>query len=144
VTTRPPDWIAIVAALGRQVHAARTLLGWSQTDLAAIAGTSQSLISRVERGDCIGLPLVSVLKLLHALADAVPQLDGAAAPTARALLACTAELGSPARPPLDPGLAALLRAYNALRPGQRATFRRLVLPLAAVLAELPQVAEDAA
>lgn len=138
------DWPALVLALGRQMRAARTLCGWSQQGLANAAGTSQGLVSRMEHGDALGLPLLSVLKTLHALADAVPQLEGAAAPTARALLACVVEFSGPARPPLDPGLATLLRAYNALRPGQRATFRRLVMPLAAVLAELPQAAEDAA
>lgn len=144
MTTLTPDWPALVAALGRQVHAARTLLGWSQDELAARAGTSQGLVSRMERGGCAALPLVSVLKLLQALADAVPHLEGATAPITRALLACTAELQGPARPPPDPGLAALLHAYHALPPGRRATFRRLVLPLAAVLAELALHAEDAA
>jgi transcriptional regulator with XRE-family HTH domain len=145
MTTRAPDWAALVAALGRQVHAARTLLGWSQEELASWAGTSQGLVSRLERrGGCGGFELASVLKLLHALAAAVPQLEGAASPTARALLACVAELQGPARPPPDPGLAALLRAYQALSPGRQATFRRLVLPLAAVLAEAADDAEHAA
>jgi transcriptional regulator with XRE-family HTH domain len=140
-----PDWAALVATLGRQVRTARKLLGLSQQDLAAAAGTSQGLVSRMESGRCAGVPLLSVLKVLHTLAAAVPQLEGAVAPTALALVACVAELGARPAPPTDPGLATLLRAYHALTPARRATFRRLVLPLAAVLAE-PQLggAEDAA
>jgi transcriptional regulator with XRE-family HTH domain len=138
----PPNWRILVAALGRQMYAARTLAGWSQVELAALAGTSQGAVSRLESGRCSQVPLVSVLKLLHALAAVVPQLEGAVAPTARALLACVGELATPARP-LDPGLAALLRAYHALPPGRRQTFLRLVLPIAAILDDRAHGTDDA-
>lgn len=136
-TSAPVDWPLLVAGISRQLRAARELLGWSQEELAGRAQTSQGLISRMERGNCLQMPLLSVLKVFHAMRDALACLEGAGAPSARALAAAAVELAAPSPRPLDPGLADLLRAYGNLSPAQRATFRRLVLPLAAVVAELP-------
>lgn len=46
----------------RQVRAARSLLGWSQKDLAAYAGVSLSTLNRLERDD--GDPNISSLRLI--------------------------------------------------------------------------------
>jgi transcriptional regulator with XRE-family HTH domain len=47
----------------RQVKAARSLLGWSQKDLAEYSGVSLSTLNRLERGD--GDSSVNSLRLIH-------------------------------------------------------------------------------
>ena len=47
----------------RQIKAARSLLDWSQKDLADKSGVSLSTLNRMERGD--GEPSVSSLKNIH-------------------------------------------------------------------------------
>ena len=47
----------------RQVRAARSLLGWSQKQLAEQSGSSLSTLNRFERGD--GNPNVNSLRLIY-------------------------------------------------------------------------------
>ncbi|KXW57104.1 helix-turn-helix domain-containing protein [Ferrovum myxofaciens] len=47
----------------RQVRAARSLLGWSQKQLAEQSGASLSTLNRFERGD--GSPNVNSLRLIY-------------------------------------------------------------------------------
>jgi transcriptional regulator with XRE-family HTH domain len=47
----------------RQLRAARALLGWSQKELADMAGVSLSTLNRLERGD--GDPSISSLRLIQ-------------------------------------------------------------------------------
>ena len=47
----------------RQVKAARSLLGWSQKDLANQSGVSLSTLNRLERGD--GDPSISSMRLIY-------------------------------------------------------------------------------
>lgn len=48
----------------RQVRAARSILGWSQKDLAARSGVSLSTLNRLERGD--GDSSVHSLRMIQA------------------------------------------------------------------------------
>ncbi len=53
--------------VGRQIRDARHLVGWTQADLAARAGTTQSTISRIELGHAPELDLGVVARSLAAL-----------------------------------------------------------------------------
>ena len=128
---------AMMAALGRYVLTTREVLGLSQDELARVAGISQSAVSRIEGGRCLALTLLTALRALGGLAAATLPADGAVAPSLRTLAVFAQELSCPdgPAPAPDPGLATLLRTYHAMTPGRRATFLRLVLPLAAFVAE---------
>jgi transcriptional regulator with XRE-family HTH domain len=52
---------------GALVRAVRLKLGWRQRDLAARAGVSQSMISRIERGHLDSAPLASIRKVAAVL-----------------------------------------------------------------------------
>jgi transcriptional regulator with XRE-family HTH domain len=53
--------------IGARVRALRHRLGWRQADLAAKAGVSQDLVSRIERGRLEGIPLREVRRVVAAL-----------------------------------------------------------------------------
>jgi transcriptional regulator with XRE-family HTH domain len=55
------------AALARLIREARTLIGWSQQELAARANTSQARISRFERGVVPDLDVATLARVLDAL-----------------------------------------------------------------------------
>ncbi len=61
---RQPGFTAQIAVLVRE---ARVLMGWSQRELAARAATSQSMVSRLERGTAPELDLPTVEHVLDAL-----------------------------------------------------------------------------
>ena len=55
------------AQLGQLVREARTLIGWSQAELADRSGTSQATISRLEAGDSGSLGIGTVLDVLESV-----------------------------------------------------------------------------
>jgi len=126
---------ALMETFGREVHAARALLGWTQLELADRSMTSQACVSRIERGTHVDLHFVSALRVARALGLALLQIQSAVSPTARRLCQLAEDLATGPAPPPDPAFATLLAAYHALRADERATFLRLVLPIAAVLEE---------
>ena len=52
---------------GSRVRALRQRLGWRQVDLAAKAGVSQDVVSRIERGRFEGMPLRDLRRVVAAL-----------------------------------------------------------------------------
>jgi transcriptional regulator with XRE-family HTH domain len=81
------DWQPIVAMLGMTVRKVRTLLGWSQQELANRAVVSQGLISRLERGVCAAVPFHSVVVVSRTLAAGASALNLPLSPTAAQVLA---------------------------------------------------------
>jgi transcriptional regulator with XRE-family HTH domain len=57
----------LAAVVVRTVTAARRALGWSQRELAARAGVSQTLVARFERGEIAAVSLTTVEALFDAL-----------------------------------------------------------------------------
>lgn len=62
-----------------QIRAARSLLGWKQTDLAAASGVSEISIKNIERGatDSRGSTLAKVQNAIEAAGVEVIPADGA-------------------------------------------------------------------
>lgn len=56
---------------GRGIRALRQRRGWRQEDLAAAAGVSQSLVSRIELGQLENVPLFKLLAVARALGASV-------------------------------------------------------------------------
>jgi transcriptional regulator with XRE-family HTH domain len=57
----------LAAVVVRTVKAARRALGWSQRELAARAGVSQTLVARFERGQTAAVSLATIEALFDAL-----------------------------------------------------------------------------
>lgn len=127
----------MVAALGRYVKETRRLLGWSQDNLAEAACTSQGLVSRMEAGRCVGLPFMSVLKVLTALAAHESPIGDAVPAPFRFVLACAAHLPGPHPAPPDPHLAQLLQAYHALPSARQAAVVQMLRSLLTMVDDPP-------
>jgi transcriptional regulator with XRE-family HTH domain len=132
------EWRTVCGALGAAVRDLRTLLGWSQAELAARAVTSQGTISRLERGGVPGVPLHSVVVVVRALAAGAGEGGLPMTPAARALITFCQLLtpGVTVVAPLEPELATLVRLYQALPGAARAALVRCV----AAAVELREVA----
>lgn len=50
--------------IGRSIKQAREAMGWTQADLAQNAGTTQALVSRIERGESLKQPSIELLDRL--------------------------------------------------------------------------------
>src|SRR5262245_27518090 len=116
------EWRRLIGRLAASIRETRTLLGWSQSDLAARAVVSQGAISRLESSKHSDFPFHTVLVVLHALALGVTELDIPLSAPIRFLLAFMQGFdGSITIAPPDPGLVTLARAYHHLSdPGRRA------------------------
>jgi transcriptional regulator with XRE-family HTH domain len=105
----------MIVALGLSVRDLRLTLGWSQTELAARAVTSQGTVSRLESGKVPDLPFHSVAVVLRALAGGAADLHFPLSPPIQALVTFTQSFDSGIIcPSLDPGLVALARLYHRL------------------------------
>jgi transcriptional regulator with XRE-family HTH domain len=69
------DWPRWMRGLGRHTRRVREFLGFSQEQLARLAGVSQGAISRLEAGRGLATPIVVVVKIHRALRNAVVTLD---------------------------------------------------------------------
>ena len=69
------DWPRWMRGLGRHTRRVREFLGFSQEQLARLAGVSQGAISRLEAGRGLATPIVVVVKIHRALRNAVATLD---------------------------------------------------------------------
>ncbi len=120
--------------LARDVRRARTLLGWSQEDLARAARVGQATISRIERGTCTRLPYLTVVRVRDALARAFDALGEEARERGVPTLPVDVPAASDvAIPPLKGGLAELARAYTALGETERQSLVAVVRALEVAL-----------
>jgi transcriptional regulator with XRE-family HTH domain len=122
------DWSRIVVALGVTIRDLRTLLGWSQQELADRAVTSQGTVSRLESGRYGDTPFHSVVVVLRTLGAGAMAMDLTVSPTTRALLQFMQSL-SPAIEvvdPPDPNLIRIVRTFHQMPPRQRVAFMRVV------------------
>src|SRR5262249_52818161 len=65
----------LIRDLGRWTRSVRELLGFSQDNLAKLAGVSQGAISRVEAGKGIATPMVTFWKINQVFVKFLSQLD---------------------------------------------------------------------
>ena len=126
--------------LGAQVLRIREFLGFSQEQLARLAGVSQGAISRLENGRGLATPLLVVLKTYSALRTALTHVDQEIlSPEARQLMVVGAHiLGEGVvypsfAPTHDPGVEELLRLYNGLSQRQRDQLLAVLRAMAAAL-----------
>src|SRR5262245_2203846 len=135
MATTEREWQVFVHEFGLHVRAMRELLGWSQQQLGKTATVSQGCVSRIEAGTHTGLPFLSALKLVTALAGALPKFEGAVSPTMRSMLELAQDIRQGPMPASDTGFATLIRRYHSLTEGHRVTFLRLAVPIAEALFE---------
>ena len=126
--------------LGAQVLRIREFLGFSQEQLARLAGVSQGAISRLENGRGLATPLLVVLKTCSALRTALTHVDQEIlSPEARQLMVVGAHiLGEGVvypsfAPTHDPGVEELLRLYHELSQHQRDQLLAVLRAMAAAL-----------
>ena len=136
------DWPNWMRGLGRHTRRVREFLGFSQEQLARLAGVSQGAISRLEAGRGLATPIVVVVKIHRALRDAVATLDPAILSDAARRLLEDASRFAPAMEgegfvevPLarDAMLEELIRLYNDLGDRQR---QKLLAVIRATVAAL--------
>ena len=126
--------------LGAQVLRIREFLGFSQEQLARLAGVSQGAISRLENGRGLATPFLVVLKTCGALRAALMHVDQEIlSPEARKLVVIGAHIPGevdsyPGFPPThDPGVEELLRLYHGLSQRQRDQLLAVLRAMAAAL-----------
>jgi transcriptional regulator with XRE-family HTH domain len=112
------DWACWMGALGGRVLRAREFLGFSQDQLARVAGVSQGAVSRLENGRGLATPLLVVTKISAALHTAHGTFLSAVTPP-------------------DQPLDELLRLYRSLSEGQRRHLLAVVRAITAALSDEP-------
>lgn len=139
---RPLDWARWMRGLGRQVQRVREFLGFSQDQLARLAGVSQGAISRLENGRGMATPLLVVMKVNEALRAGLARLDPAhLSPEARRVVELTGHLASDTggfatyAPAADPHAEDLLRLYRSVPERQREQLLSIVRATAQALRE---------
>lgn len=128
------DWQDVVTTLGTTVRDLRTLLQWSQQDLADYAVVSQGLISRLEHAKCAAIPLHSVVVVLRTLATGAAQLNVTLSPAVTHLL--TFATNGPIRiADADPDLVILARALTTIPSRHRPHFMAILRAAATTFAD---------
>jgi transcriptional regulator with XRE-family HTH domain len=142
-THKTIDWRAWMLAFGRQERRVREFLGFSQEQLARLAGVSQGAVSRLEGGRGLATPMLVVLKINLAMRRALRDVDPALlSDDLRRVLQIeerlsprVGDVGVDALPlTKDPGLEELIRLYRGLPDRQRQTFLSVVRAAADALA----------
>jgi transcriptional regulator with XRE-family HTH domain len=137
------DWRAWMLAFGRQERRVREFLGFSQEQLARLAGVSQGAVSRLEAGRGLATPMLVVLKINLAMRRALRDVDPAllnddlrrVLQIDERLSPRVGDVGVDALPVTkDPGLEELVRLYRGLPDRQRPTFLSVVRAAADALA----------
>jgi len=64
----------VVDSWGEQIHKIRVDLGWSQAQLADMAGVSRTVVSDIETGKCKNPSIITLWKLAHALGVSLAEL----------------------------------------------------------------------
>src|SRR5438094_10263890 len=72
-----PEWRTWMRDLGRRQRGLREFLGFSQEQLARLAGVSQGALSRLETAKGLATPLLIILKINAVLARELRKLDPA-------------------------------------------------------------------
>jgi transcriptional regulator with XRE-family HTH domain len=129
------DWREWMRAFGRQERRVREFLGFSQDQIARLAGVSQGAVSRLEAGRGLATPMLVVLKINLALRAALREVDPALLnDELRRVLTIDERISPPigdvgfnALPiTKDPILEDLVRLYRGLPDRQRNTFLSVV------------------
>lgn len=137
------DWRAWMVAFGRQERRVREFLGFSQEQLARLAGVSQGAVSRLEAGRGLATPMLVVLKINLAMRRALRDVDPAllnddlrrVLQIEERLSPRVGEVGVDALPVTkDPSLEELIRLYRGLPDRQRQTFLSVIRAAADALA----------
>jgi transcriptional regulator with XRE-family HTH domain len=137
------DWRAWMLAFGRQERRVREFLGFSQEQLARLAGVSQGAVSRLEAGRGLATPMLVVLKINLAMRRALRDVDPAllnddlrrVLQIEERLSPRVGEVGVDALPVTkDPSLEELIRLYRGLPDRQRQTFLSVIRAAADALA----------
>ena len=147
-TSNGIDWARWMRGLGEQVLRAREFLGFSQEQLARLAGVSQGAVSRLENGRGLATPLLVVSKICGALRSALGQVDPALlSPEARRIVESGMSLPDATAnlletgPAHDPGVEELLRLYHRLSERQRhqvlAVLRAMAVALSSASEKTP-------
>ena len=141
--TSKVDWREWMRAFGRQERRVREFLGFSQDQIARLAGVSQGAVSRLEAGRGLATPMLVVLKINLALRAALREVDPALLnDELRRVLTIDERISPPigdvgfnALPiTKDPILEELVRLYRGLPDRQRNTFLSVVRAAADALA----------
>jgi transcriptional regulator with XRE-family HTH domain len=141
--TSKTDWREWMRAFGRQERRVREFLGFSQDQIARLAGVSQGAVSRLEAGRGLATPMLVVLKINLALRAALREVDPALLnDELRRVLTIDERISPPignvgfnALPiTKDPILEELVRLYRGLPDRQRDTFLSVVRAAADALA----------
>jgi transcriptional regulator with XRE-family HTH domain len=142
-THKTIDWRAWMLAFGRQERRVREFLGFSQEQIARLAGVSQGAVSRLEGGRGLATPMLVVLKINLAMRRALRDVDPALlSDDLRRVLQIeerlsprVGDVGVDALPlTKDPGLEELIRLYRGLPDRQRQTFLSVIRAAADALA----------
>ena len=136
------DWPEWIQAHGQQVRRLRQFLGFSQEQLAQLAGVSQGAVSRLEAGRGLATPMLVVMKITLAivrglramdpsmLTDELRRLMNIEDNISPRIAGIGVDLGPLTK---DAELEELVRVYHALPERQRQTFLSVVRAIAAAL-----------
>ena len=137
------DWRGWMRAFGRQQRRLREFLGFSQEQLAKLAGVSQGAVSRLETGRGLATPMLVILKINLAMRKALRAVDPSLlTDELRGVIEMVdrisptiGEVGSDSIPlTKDPEVEGLVRMYRGLPTRQRQAFVSVARATAAALA----------
>ncbi len=136
---RSVDWKAWWQAFGRQHREVREFLGFSQEQIARMAGVSQGAVSRLEAGVGLATPMLVILKINLVLQRALREVDPSLLKEElrqfleleRRLSPPVADTGFEAVPVTDePEIHDLIRSFRKVPARHRRTFLAVVHVLA--------------
>jgi transcriptional regulator with XRE-family HTH domain len=145
------DWKTWWQAFGRQHREVREFLGFSQEQIARLAGVSQGAVSRLEAGVGLATPLLVILKIDLVLQRALRELDPSLLKEdlrrflhlEERLSPPVADMGFEALPITDePELHDVIRSFRKVPARHRRTFVAIVQVLARELSGGPPSGAD--
>jgi DNA-binding XRE family transcriptional regulator len=137
------DWRGWMRAFGRHQRRLREFLGFSQEQLAKLAGVSQGAVSRLETGRGLATPMLVILKINLAMRKALRAVDPSLltqelrdfAETVDKVAPTIGDVSVDAMPlTKDPEVEGLVRMYRGLPTRQRQAFVSVARATAAALA----------